>query len=141
MNMSIHDHDQFMEHEGERTMYHDYPPPHEYPHNHYDDFPPPRIMVITLMTTILVDIWNLFAVIILKTYMQSSSFTLNIVILMMTLARLVTAILPLRNSSMSGLVVNSKSISVTSIVLNAKRFQASVQKGQNLELTPPNGRT
>ena len=42
MNMSIHNHEQFMEHEGERTMYHDYPPPHEYPHNHYDDFPRPH---------------------------------------------------------------------------------------------------
>ena len=42
MNMSIHDHEQFMEHEGERTMYHDYPPPHEYPHNYYDDFPRPH---------------------------------------------------------------------------------------------------
>ena len=39
------------------------------------------------------------------------------------------------------MVDSKKSISVASIVLNAKRFQASVQKGQNLELTPPNGRT
>ena len=102
-----------------------------------------RIMTITLMTTILVVIRNLFAIITLKTYTQPNSLTTSITILTMTLA----VILPLTNSSMGDLVVNSKesvsveSVSVASKVLNAKGFRAIVQKGQNLERTTPSGRT
>ena len=54
-------------------MYHDYAPPHEYspyPHDDYSAF-----MMITLLTTILVLIRNLFAIIILMTYTQLSSLT------------------------------------------------------------------
>ena len=55
---------------------------------------------------------------------------------------LLIIILPLTSSSMGGLVANSKrSISVASVVINAKGFQASVQKGQKLDRTPRDGRT
>ena len=123
----FHGHEQFMEHEGEHTMYHEYPS-HDYPHYPHDSFPRPHHDDYPYD-----DHPRAYPEFIryrhFETYTQPSSLTTSIAIPMMTLARLATVILPLTNSSMGRLVVNSKkSISMASMV-HAKGFQASVQKG------------